>query len=98
MPASRNTKLTIFDITTLLLSRKMADFANPNVIKKCHFVPESDVYETYTGVISKVHSLLWGSSAPCQFSEMLLFSLAEPYIYDDVCSFISKRRLFSRTT
>ena len=92
MPEGRNTQLNILDVATLLLSRKLsvADSIEPKAIRKRHFVSESAVYETYTEVIHKVHSLLWGSSAPCQFSEMLLFSLADKHIYEDLFGVVSR--------
>jgi hypothetical protein len=86
MPEGRNTKLNILDITTLLLRKRLsaADSSNPKTIKTSHFVPEAAAYEKYTELIHTVHSLLWGSSAPLYYSEMLLFSLADTYIYRDV--------------
>lgn len=91
MPDGRNTQINILDVTTLLLSRKLsvADSSEPKAIRKSHFVSESAAYETYTEVIHNVHSLLWGSSAPCQFSEMLLFSLADTHIYEDLFGVVS---------
>ena len=92
MPEGRNTQINILDVTTLLLSRKLsvADSLEPKAIRKSHFVSESAAYETYTKVIHDVHSLLWGSSAPCQFSEMLLFSLADTHIYEDLFGVVSR--------
>ena len=92
MPEGRNTQINILDVATLLLSRKLsvADSIEPKAIKKRHFFSESAAYETYTAVIHKVHSLLWGSSSPCQFSEMLLFSLADTLVYKDLFGVVSK--------
>lgn len=86
MPEGRNTQLNILDITTLLLGKRLsaADSSKPKTIKTSHFVPEAAAYEKYTEVLHSVHSLLWGTSAPRYYSEMLLFSLADTYIYRDV--------------
>ncbi len=92
MPDGRNSRINILDVTTLLLSRKLsaADSSEPKTIRKSHFLSEPATYETYTEVIHNVHSLLWDSSQSCQFSEMLLFSLADTHIYEDLLGVVSK--------
>jgi hypothetical protein len=92
MPDGRNTRINILDVTTLLLNKRLSptDTSEPKSIKKSHFVGESVAYEKYIELIHNVSPLLWNSSVPCQFTEMLLFSLADTHIYKELFGVVSK--------
>ncbi len=92
MPEGRNTQINILDVPTLLLSKRLSftDSTEPRTVRQCHFIPESTAYKTYIELTHKVHSLLWGNQAPCQFTEMLLFSLADTHIYRDLFQVVSR--------
>jgi hypothetical protein len=92
MPEGRNTQINILDVTTLLLSKKLstADSSKPKTIRESHFIGEAIAYKNYIDVIHNVSSLLWGGSEPCQFTEMLLFSLADSHIYENLFAVVSR--------
>jgi hypothetical protein len=92
MPDGRNTQINILDVTTLLLSKKLstADSSKPKTIRESHFIGESIAYKSYIDVIHKVSSLLWGGSEPPQLTEMLLFSLADSHIYENLFEVVSR--------
>jgi len=94
MPDGRNTQINILDVTTLLLSKKLsaADSSEPKTIRESHFIGESVAYKSYIDIIHNVSSLLWAGSVPCQFTEMLLFSLADTHIYEDLFAVVSRAR------
>lgn len=96
MPDGRNTQINILDVTTLLLSKKLSatDSSKPKTIRESHFISESLAYKSYIEVIHQISTLLWGSSVPCQFAEMLLFSIADSHIYEDLFASVSRAKEF----
>lgn len=91
MPEGRNSRLKMLDISTLMLSARLANAksqaspeSDPKAIRKNHFIPERDAYATYLSLVSNVSQHLWDDSDHIHEVEMLLFSLADADIYKDV--------------
>jgi hypothetical protein len=87
MPESRNAKINFLDISTLILNSRLAstDSADPQLAKDYHFFDEKTVYCQYVELVKKVGSQLYGKKSVGQMDvEMLLFSLADRQIFEDV--------------
>lgn len=75
MPAWRNKKITFIDITTLL-----------NVNKETLYY-EKDFYYRYCDLIIKLHKQIFNDLDTFK-TEMLLFAIADNYVYEDLISSI----------
>lgn len=91
-PDGRNTRLSLIDVSTLLLSTKISpiDSSNPKDIEKKYFVPKEDAYIQYVNIVKAVSNSLWGDYGHIHEVEMLLFALADTDIYEDVFLYVSK--------
>jgi len=86
MPDGRNTRLRMLDITTLLLNERLQsdESSDPKSLKARHFLPDHDAYVTYLKLAQGVSMQLWNDTEHIHEVEMLLFSLADGQIYQDV--------------
>lgn len=87
MPEIRNQKINFLDISTLILNDRLSstDSADPRFATDYHFVDKKIAYVQYADLIKKVGSQLYGKrSAGHIDAEMLLFSLADRQIFEDV--------------
>jgi len=91
IPEGRNTKLRMLDITTLLVASKIQpkESTHPKTLRKKYFIPESEAYREYLRTIKLANKELWGNSGDIHDTEMLLFSIADTYIYQDLFKYIS---------
>ena len=92
-PAGRNTKINLFDVTTLLLAPKIqsSDLSEPNELKAKYFVPEAQVYTAYLSLLTSVSDLLWSDQNRIHDVEGLLFSFADTKLYFSVFKEIQSR-------
>jgi len=92
VPSGRNSRINLFDIESLLLIAKVQeiDDGSPKEIKKKHFIGEDKVYKQYIKLIREVHEDLWESTDPVQYTEMLLFAIADTFAYNDLLKFCIK--------
>lgn len=92
MPEGRNTRLKMLDINTLLLGSRLksGESSEPKHLRKAHFLPEEPVYPTYLTLLRNVSNILWNDADHIHEVEMLLFSLADRDIYQDVFRQLSK--------
>ncbi|UVL81121.1 hypothetical protein LOY24_13625 [Pseudomonas putida] len=86
MPEGRNTRLQMLDITTLLLQERLqtGELSDPKSLRKRHYLPDRDVYVRYLELTRDVSMKLWNDTAHIHEVEMLLFSLADGQVYQDV--------------
>jgi hypothetical protein len=88
MPEGRNTRLNMLDITTLLLGKRLrrGELSDPKWLRQEHFLPARDAYPEYLSIVREVSKELWGDEKHIHEVEMLLFSLADREIYQQVFS------------
>lgn len=93
MPEGRNTRLNMLDITTLLLGERIdpGESSDPKHLRKNHYVPEQDAYPLYLSIVRNVSMELWGDVDHIHQVEMLLFSLADGDIYQEVFNRLTKQ-------
>jgi hypothetical protein len=86
IPEGRNTRLNLFDVSTLILSAKIkeTDKSEPKFIRKSYFVADSAAYIEYLSVVRGVSQRLWNDHEHIHEVEMLLFALADIAIYESV--------------
>lgn len=86
VPSGRNSKINLLDIESLLLVAKIKEpgTGSPKNIKRKHFIGEDKAYNIYIKLIRDVHGELWESTEPVQYTEMLLFAIADNYAYNDL--------------
>jgi len=91
-PSGRNSKITLLDIETLLIAAKIQelDTYSPREIKRKQYINEDEVYRTYINLIHELHGELWEPTDPIQYTEMLLFAIADNYVYKDLLKFCIK--------
>jgi len=94
MPAGRNTRLNMLDVSTLLISSKIqtGDDPQPKALREKYFVAESEAYEKYIELIRKTSSELWEEEGHMHDAEMILFSIADSYAYKDLFAALSLGR------
>lgn len=99
MPDGRNTRLRMLDVTTLLLNERlrMGDPSDPKSLKSRHFIPEHDAYAAYLELARRVSMKLWHDTDHIHEVEMLLFSLADGQIYQDVFDRMAQENRAGRT-
>lgn len=92
MPEGRNSRLKMLDITTLILGDRLhrGDSSDPRSLRKKHFIPEHEAYARYLHLVRQVSNYLWDDSCHIHEVEMLLFSLADTDLYQDVFDRLSK--------
>lgn len=93
MPEGRNTRLKMLDVTTLLLGERLlsGESSDPKDLRKKHFFSERAAYPRYVSLVRNVSIELWGNPHHIHEVEMLLFSLADGQIYQDVFDRLSRR-------
>ncbi|MBF8776281.1 hypothetical protein [Pseudomonas fulva] len=86
MPDGRNTRLKMLDVTTLLLNERLqpGEGSDPKSVKSRHFLPDREAYVSYLHMARGVSLKLWNDVEHIHEVEMLLFSLADGQIYQDV--------------
>lgn len=89
VPSGRNSRIRLLDIETLLLAKKIrgSDIDSPRGIKRKYYINESEVYRIYIELVSELHSVLWKSTDPIQYTEMLLFAISDNIAYQDLLKF-----------
>jgi hypothetical protein len=85
-PEGRNTQIKRFDLSTLLLVKKIqpSDVSTPNTLRRKYFVDESAAYKKYVALLGGVSRILWNDGDHIHDVEILLFSLADRQVYADV--------------
>lgn len=93
-PSGRNSKINLLDIESLLLAAKIQEPGadSPRDIKRKHYISEDEVYKFYIKLIHGVHNELWDTSDPIQYTEMLLFAIADSYAYKDLLNFCARSK------
>lgn len=94
MPAGRNTRLNMLDVSTLLISSKVeaGDDPQPKALREKYFVAESMAYKEYIELIQKTSIELWEEEGHMHDVEMILFSIADSYAYKDLFAALSMGR------
>ena len=89
VPSGRNSKINLLDIETLLISAKFQDLYlnSPKEIKRKFFIGEGETYRFYINLMHDLHNELWEPGDPVQYTEMLLFAIADNYAYTDLLKF-----------
>ena len=89
IPSGRNTKITLLNIETLLLASKIqrSDTNLPKEIKRKYYFSKAETYRIYINLINELHDELWEPNDPIQYTEMLLFAIADNYAYQDLLKF-----------
>lgn len=88
-PSGRNSKINLLDIESVLLAAKIQEPGtdSPRDIKRKHYIKENEVYRIYIALIQSVHNELWKTTDPIQYTEMLLFAIADNYVYRDLLKY-----------
>lgn len=101
IPEGRNSKMKAFDINTLIRIKNInnyrifeKDLKDKNFISKADksfFFPTKDAYKIFVDLIKEIHQKLWNNEnlEKLYFTEMLLFSLADKEIYEEITNTIS---------
>lgn len=84
MPESRSSKLTLFDLNTLI-NLVYKDSIEDKEFKKDLFVSRNYAYFVYCDLIKELNKRLFPSHKP-YYLEMLLFALADDYIFKNLKS------------
>jgi len=84
MPESRSSKLTLFDLDTIIHLFYKDDIEKPG-FKKSLFVNTNDAYFVYCDLIKELNNRLFPDHKP-YYLEMLLFVIADTTIFDELKS------------
>jgi len=95
-PEGRNSKLKMFDISSLLLSVKVGpgDRADPEFLRNKYFVPRKQAYREYLSLVAAVSERVWKDGKHLHHVEMLLFALADNVVYQRLLdALVANRRM-----
>lgn len=82
IPEGRNSKLKDFDIKTLI---HLADTQKHKSQRSKIFIPKNETYYVFNELVCEINKILYPSKDPF-YTEMLLFTLADKEIIDDITS------------
>lgn len=100
MPQGRNSKLNAFDIGTLIRLNHIKVYEEnkyeKKVIYKCDsqiFINKKEAYLSLCNLISEINKYLWEDDTfrDPYYTEMLLFAIADKYIFEDILSTYSNK-------
>jgi len=94
-PEGRNSRLKMIDVSTLLLAGKIApsDSIEPEALRDRYFWPRKSAYQEYLAIVSRVSKIMWGDAEHLQNIEMLLFALADTFMYEKMIGSITPKRV-----
>jgi len=74
----------MIDVSTLLLAGKMSpnDSTEPEALRDKYFLPRKYAYQEYLTIVARVSNVMWGDADHLHEIEMLLFALADTFIYE----------------
>lgn len=90
MPKSRNSKLEAFDVNTLIRIKYVDKQEDLKDLNGRLYLQDSEAYSELNHLTKSIHEKLWTQEPEkikkLYYTEMLLFSIADKEIYDDITS------------